>query len=165
MNRMLCLILVLCLFLPGCALFGERIREPVTFYYLRAEYRYGSADGVIAPEVREASDHVGDLSYLMALYLMGPSDEELVSPIPRGTRIYSAVQENNTVTLTLSDASQTLTDSEFSLACACLTMTCLEITGADKVNIASGDRSVTMTRDNLTLFDDSAAAAATEETQ
>ena len=163
MKRMLCLILVLCLFLPGCALFGERIREPVTFYYLRAEYRYGAADGVIAPEVREASDHVGDLSYLMALYLMGPSDEELVSPIPRGTRIYSAVQENNTVTLTLSDASQTLTDSEFSLACACLTMTCLDITGAEQVTITSGSRSTTMSRDNLMLTDISATTEATED--
>ncbi len=57
-----------------------------------------------------------------------------------------------------------MTDTEFTLACACLTMTTLSITGGDEVTITSGSRSVTMSRDSLTLIDDSTAST-TEETK
>lgn len=163
MKRLFCLILAACLLLSGCSLSSGGVREPVRFYYLRSEYQYDTPDGVIASEIREAAGHTHDLPYLLALYLIGPSEDELVSPIPRGTRIYSAVTEGDTVTLTLSDTGKTMTDGEFSLACACLALTSMEITGAGAVTIQSGERNVTMTSDNLTLYD--GGPAATEETQ
>ncbi len=163
MKRFCCLLLCLSLLLTGCGFFGERIKEPVTFYYLRDEYQFGSGGGVIGSEIREASGHRDSLSYLLALYLIGPSDEELHSPIPRGINIFSAELVENTVKLKLSDTSASLTDAGFSLACACLTLTCLDLTGAEEVTITSGSRSVTMSRDNLTLFDSTTAAP--EETQ
>ena len=162
MKRMLCLLLLLCMLLSGCGMFGERIKEPVTFYYLCAAYQEDLCCA-ISSEEREASGHTGDLSYLLALYLMGPSGEDLVTPLPRGTRIYSAKQEEYTVLLNMSDTSQTLTDAEFSLACACLTMTCLDMTDAEQVTITSGSRSATMHRDNLTLTDNSTATETTED--
>lgn len=163
MKRFVCILLSLCLLLPGCS--QERIKESVTFYYPRREYRYDSADGVIAGEQREASGHEGDLHYLLTLYLMGPSNEELVSPLPRGTQLLQALQQDSAVTLELTDTAQTMTDMEFTLACACLTLTSLSITGGEKVTVTSGSRTVTMNRDSLTLFDDSTAAStATEET-
>ena len=163
MKRTLCLVLALCLILPGCAVSKERLREPVTFYYPRRQYQYGAEDGVISSEQREAAGHRDDLSYLLALYLIGPSDEALVSPLPWGTRILKTTQNGTTVTLKLSDTTPAMTDTEFSLACACLTLTCLSVTDAQAVKITSGSRSVTMSRDNLTLFDDSTTA--TEEIQ
>ena len=163
MKRLLCLVLALCLILPGCAVSKERLREPVTFYYPRRQYQYGAEDGVISSEQREAAGHRDDLSYLLALYLIGPSDEALVSPLPWGTRILKTTQKGTAVTLKLTDTALTMTDTEFSLACACLTMTCLSVTDAQTVKITSGSRSVTMSRDNLTLFDDSTTA--TEEIQ
>ena len=69
MRRAFCLFLAICLFFSGCSLSGERMREPVTFYYPRRVYQYGVEDGVIAAEQREASGHRKDLSYLLALYL------------------------------------------------------------------------------------------------
>ena len=42
-------------------------------------------------------------------------------------------------------------------------MTCLSITDAQSVTILSGSRTVTMSRDNLTLYDNSTEA--TEETK
>ena len=85
MKRFFCLLLCLCLFLPGCS--GELMKNPVTFYYPRQEYRYGAEDGVISSEQREASGHTNDLRYLLSLYLIGPSSDELVSPLPWGTRL------------------------------------------------------------------------------
>ncbi len=164
MKRQIGLAFLLCLILTGCGQLGERIKEPVTFYYLRAEYAYSTDSGIIGSEEREASGHKDNLSYLMALYLIGPSEEDLVSPIPRGIRFLSAEQTDTRVELKLSDTANVLTDAEFSLACACLTLTCLDLTGAETVTINSGSRSVTMTRENLILYD-SSMTAPTEETQ
>ena len=50
MKRFFCLLLCLCLFLPGCS--GELMKNPVTFYYPRREYQYGAEDGVISSSGR-----------------------------------------------------------------------------------------------------------------
>lgn len=156
------LITVLSLLLSGCGFFTEHIKEPVTFYYLRSEFQYFTQDSVIATEEREASGHRDDLSYLMALYLMGPAEEELVSPIPRGTRIYRSEETEDAVNLYLSDTATTMDDMEFTLACSCLALTCLDLTEAPAVTITSGERTITMNRDTLTLFDGSTAALVEE---
>ena len=153
MKRLLCLVLALCLILPGCAVSKERLREPVTFYYPRRQYQYGVEDGVISSEQREAAGHRDDLSYLLALYLIGPSDEALVSPLPWGTRILKTTQKGTAVTLKLTDTALTMTDTEFSLACACLSMTCMGLANVENVTIVSGSRSLTISRDNLLLND------------
>mgnify|MGYP002569890869 FL=1 len=140
------------------------MKNPVTFYYPRREYQYGAEDGVISSEQREASGHADDLHYLLSLYLIGPSSDELVSPLPWGTRLLGVNRQDGTITLELTDTSFTMTDTEFTLACACLTMTTLSITGGDEVTITSGSRNVTMSRDSLTLIDDSTAST-TEETK
>lgn len=164
MKRLTALLIALSLFLSGCGVFGERIKEPVTFYYVRSEYAEDMTD-VIASEEREASGHLGDLSYLLALYLMGPSSEELVSPIPLGTRFASVEQVGSTISLNMKGTANSLTDAEFTLMCACLTLTCLDMTTADEVTITCEERSVTMTRDSLTLTDNSASIAATVATE
>lgn len=159
MKRIFCLILPICLLLCGC---GERIKEPVTFYYLRSAYQEDMSD-VIASEEREAGGHREDLAYLLALYLMGPSEEGLESPLPKGTKIFTVSETDEGILLHISDTTETLTDLQYSLACACLSMTCLELTDAPQVTIASGERSVTMSHDTLTLYDGSTAAP-TEDT-
>lgn len=164
MKRPACLILLLCLTLSGCGVSGERIKDPVTFYYLQAKYAYGSEGSVIGSEEREASGHRRDLSYLLALYLMGPSSEGLASPVPPGTRILSVARSGTEIQLNLSDTAAALTDAEYSLACACLTLTCLDLTNAENITVTCGPRSVTMNHENLILFD-SSTTVSTEETQ
>ena len=161
MKRVCCFLIAVSFILSGCQLFEERLKDPVTFYYVWSDYQEELQD-VIAPEQREASGHRDDLSYLMALYLMGPAEEDHISPIPRGTRIY--VMQNNAsgVELKLSDTSRTMTDTEFSLACSCLALTCMELTGTEKVTINSENRSVTMTPETLLLNDSSISAAGKE---
>lgn len=153
MKRVLTLILAISFLLSGCSFSGEHLKEPVTFYYVRADYPFTAKDSIFAAEEREASGHREDLSYLMALYLIGPTGEDLVSPIPKGTRIYSAELNEDTVCLNMSNTDSTLTDSGFTIACACLSLTCIGLTGAAKVTITSGERTVTMTADTLMLYD------------
>ena len=163
MKRIVCLILALCLLLCGCSSFGERIKEPVTFYYLCDKYEEELCC-VIVSEEREASGHRGDLTFLLHLYLMGPSGDEMVSPLPHGTRIVSAEKKDGRIRLELTDTARTLSDAEFSLACACLTLTCLDMTDATDVTIQSGERSLTMARDSLALYDTNETTP-TEDTQ
>jgi len=152
MKQFLAFVILICFLFSGCQLVGERIKEPVTFYYIQGDYQDALSDA-IASEIREASGHLDDLSYLMALYLMGPTEENHISPLPRGTRIYVVQNSPSGIVLKLSDASKKMTDLQYSLACACLSLTCLELTDADTITITSENRSVTMTSDTILLFD------------
>lgn len=164
MKRLLCLIILAALLLFGCSGQGQHFKEPVTFYYLRSQFACGSSQSMLDGEERESSGHRGDLRYLMALYLMGPSGEELRSPLPLDTRILSVEQEASAVTLTLSEVPASMTDVSFSLACACLAKTCIGLTQVSSVTVVSGARTVTMRTDNLILTD-SYDATQTEETK
>lgn len=160
-TRILCLLLIFCILLTGCGFFGERIWEPVTFYYLCGSYSEDLCC-VIVSEERETSGHTGDLPYLLALYLMGPTEDEHISPLPAGACIHSTV-ENGHIFLELSNIPASMTDIDFSLACACLTLTCLDIIDADDVTIRNGDQEKTMNRDSLTLYDAISENTPTEE--
>ena len=161
MKRILCMILCVICFLYGCSVSNERIKDPVHFYYLKNTFEYRSHDGVIAREEREASGHRENLSYLLALYRMGPSSEELRLPFPEGTAILMMEQTEKEIKLALGSNASTMSDAEFSLACACLTLTCTELTNVERVTVTNGQQSITMTRESITLIDTSM----TEETE
>lgn len=160
-------ILSLVLSLWGCSFGRKNSEDHVTFYYCRAEYAYGTENGVIAAEDRDVTGHIGDLSYLLPLYMVGPLDEELIAPFPARTQLVSVELQKDKLLVELSDTARALADSQFTLACACLTMTCMELTNATEVVITSGERSVTMNLESLLLFDDitPSQTTPTEETQ
>lgn len=122
------------------------ILEPVEFFYPRnsADYVYGSADGLIAAEVREASGHVDDLNYLIAMYLQGPQDDGLRSPFPAGCRLEKVHTEDNTLYIRLSSELTTLENTDLTLACASLAKTFLTMTSFDYISIdaASDEKSI-----------------------
>lgn len=155
MKRLLIFICLLSFLLCGCSANGQLFKNPVTFYYIQEQYQYGENAGVIAAEEREAAGHQNDLTYLMALYMMGPSEDGLVSPIPRGTRVLEVKNSGTSISLKLSDTTSTMSDTDFTRACACITLTLLDMTEAEKVSFQSGSRSLTMSRDTLVLFDNS----------
>ena len=162
MKRLLCLFLLACLLMSGCSLSSFDSANAVSFYYVRNEYRQDMTT-LIKPERRNAAGHENDLSYLLALYLIGPSNNDLVSPLPSDTELLSVLQEDSTIAIQLSDTEKTMTDSHFALSCACLSMTCLDLTDAESITITSGTRTITMTRSNLSLTDNTNTA--TEEIQ
>ena len=163
MKRAICLILVISFFLSGCSFFGERIKNPVTFYYLCDNYREDLCC-VIASETREASGHVGDLPYLLALYLIGPTSEEPLST-PYPGLLLSAQQSGNHIDLELKNLPASVSEIDFSLICACLALTSLDITGAEDITIYSGDRIRTLNRESLTLYDTDVEPISTEDTK
>jgi spore germination protein GerM len=150
MKRIISLYLLLCL-LTGCSSMGERLKEPVNFYYVRENYREEMGE-VISPEVREASGHRYDLPYLLALYSLGPSQEDLHSLLPRNTTILPTERTPHSVELTLSENTQAMTDADFTLTSACLAMTCMELLDIRQVTVISGDRNITLREDNLMLY-------------
>lgn len=161
MKRIACLMLIVSLLLTGCGFLGERIHEPVLFYYLCQNYQKELCC-VIVSEEREVTGHSGDIPYLLALYELGPAGTDYRSPLPSGTQI-DAELRNGKLQLELSEKAIALSDSEFSLACACLTMTFLDVGEIESVTLCCGERKKTMTRDSLSLYDTAEIISPTEE--
>ena len=150
MKRFMIVLLTVCLILSGCSFGGEWIKEPVTFYYVRENYQK-DMEQVLSSEVREAAGHRDDLSYLLALYSMGPSNDGLLSLLPKNTSIIPTERTNYSIALTLSENTQNMTDADFTLASACIAMTCMDLMEIQQVTVISGDRSITIREDNLML--------------
>lgn len=148
MKRFLCLTLCILLLMTGCAQ-----KDTINFYYLRDSFQYGAQDGVIAAENRDITGHTDHIAFLISLYLMGPQNEGNVTPFSVTTRLLSVERKMNSMIITLTDTQDTLTEAEYVLACACMTMTCLEMLPIEAVTINSGERSQTLSRDMLTLYD------------
>lgn len=149
MKRPICLILIILLALSLTACHyndSGDILEPVEFFYPRnlSDYVYGASDGLIAAEVREASGHVDDLNYLIAMYLRGPQDEALHSPFPAGCRLEKVYTDDSTLYVRLSSEFTTLENIDLTIACASLAKTFLTMTGFDYICIdaASSEKTV-----------------------
>ena len=148
--------------LLGCAEDAPEIIDPITYYYRRAEVSFESKTGIVAPEVRESQGHENDLNYLLNQYFSGPNDKALQRTFPLGTQLVSiSVSSQHTVIL-VSGHLANLKGIDLTIACACITMTLMELTGTQLVEIKA-DRallndaeSIIMDMDSLLMLDDSA---------
>lgn len=152
MKRILSIILALLILFSfaGCTAENE-----ILFFYPRAEIQYGNAGGVIVSESREVSGENLSLEYLLKLYLEGPISQELQNPFPSGTALLSFVLENKQLTLTLSESFSKLENMDYTIACACLANTGFSLTDAESITILSGNHSITLTPDVISLIDNS----------
>lgn len=153
MKRTYIIVLLFCLILSGCSNIGDHIKDPVTFYYIRSQTQYFDDNAVIVSEEREASGHKGDLSYLLAIYLMGPIQEDRLSPLPPGTKLYNVSTGQEEIEIRLSDLDDVLSDAEYALAGSCLAKTCFGLAEIDRVVVVSGERTVVLNRDSIYEFD------------
>ena len=156
MKRLVCILLILTLLLCGC-----RKDDKVKFYYCPADSLSGAQDSLFTSEVRTVTGYTDDLYFLISLYLSGPLDQDLVSPFPEGTELELIAADLPDITVQLKDLPQNMTDSEYSIACACLSMTVMELTDAESVTVVSGKRSVTMKASTLVLSDESTPTTVT----
>lgn len=163
MKRIVCCIMILLLLLLwGCTPSERKITDGVRFYYLRSEIteaNYGQADGVITSEVRNIQEHTDDLQYLLRLYFQGPADPELSCPFPSDTKLIQAELQEQTLQIILDTSFDSYSSLEQTLAYACLTMTCLELSEATSVSIntetgvLNGETPYIMDADSLLLLD------------
>lgn len=165
MKRISAFLISIAVFLSACAMITPAAESSTTFYYLRKEYLYGGNSSVIAPEEKSTSGSRMSLSYLIALYAMGPTVEEYIMPYPTGTRISCSEHDNGDVVLSLSDDASVLSDSEFTLASTCLALTCFDAIGCSRVTVKIGERSITMSRGSIVLKDNHTNYLIPEETQ
>lgn len=163
MKRTICLILsaVLLFGLCACSQDRDNFQQPVIFYYTHPEelISFNSEEGVVSSEMREGKNYTNDLQGLLDLYLCGPVSDELRSPFPAGVNVQTMVPEGNTLQITLSPEFAKLTGLDLTIACACLSMTVLELTEYEAVRIDAADalldesNSITMTWDSLLRLD------------
>lgn len=140
MKRVITLILVVLLVVSMSSCHYSKsgdILEPVDYYYPRKTdaFIYGDAAGVITAEVREASGHIGDLKYLLTMYLRGPQAEGLYSPFPADCTLEEIYIKDDTLYLHFDSKFAKLQSMELTIACASLAKTCLSMTGLPYVCI------------------------------
>ena len=151
MKRLLVLFLLCALIFTGCGITQGSSR----FYYPRVDYIHNDPEPVISWETRDTAGHTQDLRYLLSQYLMGPLDQKLQSPLPRGTRMISLEIVGPDVTVTVSEEAETLSDAKFSLAAACLGLTVLDCMKNDgQLTLVCGERSFSVTQDSLMLYEE-----------
>ncbi|MBQ2785902.1 MAG: GerMN domain-containing protein [Oscillospiraceae bacterium] len=163
MKKMLCVIISFALSytLISCDSSKESIQEPVDFYYCQLEMDYGIESQAISKEVRDAKDRRQDYSYLLSLYLNGPESYALYNPFPRSTSLKGFALQDSTAFVHLNSSFASLTGLDLTLACACITLTVCEMTGAQQVTIRAddalldGNPQITMTSDSFLMMDDS----------
>ena len=164
MKRVLIGLLIFTLLFPLCACSEEEpeIQSPVNFYYRRKDVVFEGSVSVIAPEVREALGHENDLSYLLGLYLAGPSTKDMQNTFPYGTRLVSVTIKEERATITVTSHMANLKGIDLTIACACITQTVMELTDAKSVEVKAssatlnGLESIIMDKESLLLLDDSA---------
>lgn len=117
----------------GCA--AEVPLSPVTFYYPRLEVAYHETDPVILGESRESAGYDGDIASTLSAYLDGPQSGLLLNPFPKDTRLVSAVLEERTLSVCLTDEVAQLKGLDLNLACISLAKTAMSLCDASRVRI------------------------------
>ncbi len=132
-------LVALLLLLTGCK--KQEFQTPANFYYPRAEYAYHTADGVIAPEVREVHGYHSE-KQILAIYLYGPLVNSLVNPFPSGTQVVDIANVDDSLCITLSDQFAKLTGSQLMLASASLAKTAMELATVSSVKLQCSSQSL-----------------------
>ncbi len=165
MKRMIAIALLFLALPCLCACSQEKdLVYPISYHYLRAplpngQIEHGSADSLIGTEIREGDGYQQNPSLLLDVYLHGPLDRNFRTPFPVGTALRQLTVQDAKATVVLSQQFANLTGVDLSLACGCLTLTVMDLTGAESVTIIShgalldGKESITMDRTNLILVD------------
>ena len=160
MKRFFCLLLsaIMLLTLFGCGSKEQKILEPINFYYRRSEIDFAAENALIAPLVVESAGF-DEIIPLLKIYLRGCEDDQFHHTFPTGTELVDAYVRGHTLYLFLSSDFARLTGIDLSIACACITMTALELVDATYVCISANDvaldgaQSVTLSMEDLILED------------
>lgn len=160
-KRMIALLLLLSLFLPGCSAGTDKdsMTPPLRFYYKPADVEADFGMGAVPFEYRDMGTHGEDYTWVLERYLKGPLSSDLAAPFQITTTLEDLTLEDGCLYLTLSKSFADLTDIDLTVACACITLTCLEFREVSSVSIRvegellGGRREMVMSRDSLLTVD------------
>lgn len=142
MKKLISLLLSAMMVVTLCACESSYPEQNGKFYYRRIQPAYGSADGIISPEIRTFSIVGSDLSEVMESYFSGPESRGLESPFPRNTRVNNWEIQDNTLALTLNDPFAALSGVDLTVACSCIARTFLDILPIEEVTISVTDKTL-----------------------
>ena len=140
--------------LTACAYPSESKADTVTLYYIRSAYQYHSEENVIVGEERSYSPTELTVAKLLEMYMEGPVGDGISAPVPEDTEIVDILDYSGVLEVTLSDTDQALSEAGFTLACVCIGKTLFDNTDIIQVTFFSGDRTMTVTRDNFLITDE-----------
>ena len=168
MKRLFVLLLILSLLLAGCGK-PESLITTLRFYYPLQVPDYALGASYIQPELREGAGVDKSLTNMLNLYLKGPKDQiTFRMPFQYNTQVVSISRGSKILDLTLTRGFATYTGLDLTIACACITMTCLELTDVEVVRIRAKDTTldgaefIEMSAESLLLVD---FGANTEESE
>lgn len=159
MKKWILLLMVLSLLLCGCSVESE-MEKPLKFFYPvnNGDYSFGSS--YIQPEIREGATLGNGITDVLNAYLKGPVDQVNYSmPFQYNTQVHSIYQNGSILTITLTRGFATYTGMPLTIACACITLTILELTNAQTVRIQAhnttldGAEYIEMSLDTILLLD------------
>lgn len=160
MRKLLALLLILSLLLAGCSQADTGYITALKFYYPLQTTDYTMGSAYLQPELREGAGLDKRIENILDLYLAGPADPITYRmPFQYNTRVVSVSREIGILNVTLSSGFATYTGLDLTIACACITMTCLELTSAETIRIRAKDTTldgaefIEMSRDSLLLID------------
>ena len=155
LSALLSICLIMCLF--GCHQESDT-PQGTPFYYCKKDPSYQEDSTALTAEYRtDALDQ--SFNEVMEIYLQGPQSAALYSPFPDDLRLIGVHQENGVIYLTFSRELSQLSGLSLTMACSCITLTALTLTGANQAEIRcvtgllDGQRSIIMDKDTLLLLD------------
>lgn len=156
--RYLALLLAV-LLLPGCRETPPDMASPVRFYYKAVQDEYSAAQSALGYETVDAVGHEADYAWILTRYFSGPQSGDLIAPFQRSTELLSAELNGTQMQILVTESLAELSGMDLTLACACITLTCLELPGVESVSISAqgsqlaGQQALTMSREDLLLED------------
>lgn len=133
MRRIISLLLLLLLVLPGCR--TSRNGEGFQLYF-RTDPEATSHGAAISSQPYSGKGEPG-VEELFSALMNGPTQKGLVSPFPQGVTLVSWELSDGLLTLNLSEQYGGLADISLTLADYCLVLTMSQIAGVESVQIQS----------------------------
>lgn len=157
MKRIISMLIIVALLLAfyGCENNADSVEQPASFYYLLKN----AENSIFEAEVREIKPFSNDYLSIANHYFNGPISDAYVNVFPAGLQAILLECNDTKLDITVSDELSNLSYVEQSIACACMGMTFLELTGCETIEIRlenhtfNGKTSIILGLEDLYLLD------------
>ncbi len=138
------------------------MKLPFRFYYRTTEEPGVLNQEPMNYELREVYGHETDYRWVLDQYFQGPQSDNLAAPFQKTTKLIQVTLVDGQMKLVVSDDLGGLSGIDLTIACACITRTCLGFEGVESVSISAesvalaGKSAIVMHPGNMMLEDSGA---------